>query len=174
MQQSLNYYRDELLRINTEAFPIGRKRVTPHEMSTDEVHELLAQKLQESGYSMRCMTKQEIATATSRYRWFGDELFEVYKDAPLKIFCHDDRRFLVQMLFPSVRPNKWTIKPSKESDFRRHSMTPEEKIKYDTPEPDRSWGQIWGYVESRPTSVPEETRDAIKLQLRNQFSYDII
>ncbi len=38
------------------------------------------------------------------------------------------------------------------------------------------WGQIWGYVESRPTSVPDETRNAIKLQFRNQFqiSYDMI
>lgn len=36
------------------------------------------------------------------------------------------------------------------------------------------WGQIWGYAQSRPTSVFDEVRDAIKLQFRNQSHYNII
>ena len=174
LKQPLGDYRDKLLGINTEVFPIGRKRVTPQEMSTHEVRELLAQKLRESRYTILNMTKKEIATATSRYRWFGDELFTVYQGFPLLMFYHDDSRFLVQMLYPPMRPNEWNLKPSRELHFRRRYMTCEEKIKYDTPAPDCSWSQIWGYVNSRPTSISEDTRDAIKLQLRNQFSYDII
>lgn len=174
LQPLLKCYRDELLRINTEAFPVGRRRVTHHKMRNHEVHALLAQKLRESGNTIINMTKQEIATATSRYRWFDNELFEVYKDSPLRIFYHDDGRFLMQMLFPSVPINDWHIRAPEKLNFRRFNMSCEEKIKYDTPEPDRSWGQIWGYMESRPTSVPNVTRDAIKLQFRNQFSYDII
>ena len=174
LQQPLNDHRDELLRINTDAFPVGRRRVTHHKMRNYEVHALLAQKVRESGNTIINMTKQEIATATSRYRWFGNELFEVYKDSPLRIFYHDDGRFLMQMLFPSVPINDWHIRAPEKLNFRRFNMSCEEKIKYDTPEPNCSWGQIWGYMESRPTSVPNTTQDAIKLQFRNQFSYDII
>lgn len=174
LQQSLNYYRDELLRINTEAFPVGRRRVTHHKMPNHEVHALLAQKLRESGHTIINMTKKDIAIATSRYRWFGDELFDVYKDAPLRIFYHDEGRFLMHMLFPSVSPTIWHIMTPEKLNFRRPTMTSEEKIKYDTPEPNCSWGQIWGYMESRPTAIPDKARDAIKLQFRNQFSYDMI
>ena len=174
LQQPLNDYRDELLRINTDAFPVGRRRVTHHKMRNHEVHALLAQKVREFGRTITNMTKQEIATATSRYRWFGDELLEVYKDNPMQIFYHNDGRFLTHMLFPSVSPNIWQIKPSEKLNFRKPTMSYYEKIKYDTAEPNCSWGQIWGYVESRPTSVPDAVRDAIKLQFRNQFSYDII
>ena len=174
MQQPLKYYRDELLRINTDAFPVGRRRVTHHKMKNHEVHAMLAQKLRESGHTMTHMTKQDIAIATSRYRWFGDELLEVYKDAPLRIFYHDEGRFLMHMLFPSISPSIWHIMAPEKLQFRRPIMTSEEKIKYDTPEPNRSWGQIWGYMESRPTAIPDKARDAIKLQFRNQFSYDMI
>ena len=174
MQQPLKYYRDELLRINTEAFPVGRRRVTHHKIPNHEVHALLAQKLRESGHTIINMTKKDIAIATSRYRWFGDELFDVYKDAPLRIFYHDEGRFLMHMLFPSVSPTIWHIMTPEKLNFRRPTMTSEEKIKYDTPEPNCSWGQIWGYMESRPTAIPDKARDAIKLQFRNQFSYDII
>ena len=174
MQQPLKYYRDELLRINTEAFPVGRRRVTHHKMPNHEVHALLAQKLRESGHTIINMTKKDIAIATSRYRWFGDELFDVYKDAPLRIFYHDEGRFLMHMLFPSVSPTIWHIMTPEKLNFRRPTMTSEEKIKYDTPEPNCSWGQIWGYMESRPTAIPDKARDAIKLQFRNQFSYDMI
>ena len=174
LKQPLKEYRDKLLGIDTEVFPIGRKRVTPHKIPTHEVHELLAQKLRESGYTIVDMTKKEIATATSRYRWFGDELFAAYRGSPTRIFHHDDSRFLIQMLYPTIPPYEWYLKSPYELNFRRHYMSCEEKIKYDTPEPDRSWSQIWGYVDSHPTSISEDTRDAIKLQLRNQFSYDII
>lgn len=174
LKPSLRYYRDELLQINTDVFPMGRRRVTHHKMRNHEVHELLAQKLGEFGRNIANMTKQEIATATSRYRWFGDELLEVYKDNPMQIFYQNDGRFLMHMLFPSVSPNIWQIKPSERLNFRKPTMSYNEKIKYDTAEPDCSWGQIWGYMESRPTSVPDAIRDIIKLQFRNQFSYDII
>lgn len=174
LKPSLRYYRDELLQINTDVFPVGRRRVTHHKMRNNEVHELLAQKLSEFGRNIANMTKQEIATATSRYRWFGDELLEVYKDNPMQIFYHNEGRFLMHMLFPSVSPNIWQIKPSKRLNFRKPTMSYYEKIKYDTAEPNCSWGQIWGYMESHPTSVPDDIRDIIKLQFRNQFSYDII
>ena len=174
LKQSLKYYRDELLRINTDAFPVGCRRVTHHKMRNYEVHELLAQKVRESGHTIINMTKQEIATATSRYRWFGEELFEVYKDAPLQIFYHNEGRFLMHMLFPSISPNIWRIRASEKLNFHKPTMTYNEKIKYDIPEPNCSWGQIWGYMESRPTSVPDAVRDAMKLQFRNQFSYDIV
>ena len=146
LKPSLKYYRDELLRIDTDAFPVGRRRVTQHKMQNYEVHELLAQKLSEFGRNIANMTKQEIATATSRYRWFGDELLEVYKDNPMQIFYHDEGRFLMHMLFPSVSPTIWHIMTPEKLNFHRPTMTSEEKIKYDTPNPTvhgGRFGDIW-------------------------------
>ena len=112
--------------------------------------------MHEVGYDIDNMTKKEVTTAISRYRWFGDDLLDIYEGRPISIFRHRETRFLVQMLYPSISPV--------ESRF----MAPS------TPEPNRPWGQIWGYVVSRPKSIDQDTQAALKLQLHNQFSYDMI
>ena len=58
--------------------------------------------------------------------------------------------------------------------FYKSYMTSVQKMRYGTPSDARPWGQIWGYAQSRPTSVFDEVRDAIKLQFRNQSHYNII
>lgn len=132
------------------------------------------QKLHEVGYDIDNMTKKEVATAISRYRWFGDDLLDIYEGRPISIFRHRETRFLVQMLYPSISPIESRFMAPSTLSFRRPTMTGDEKIKYDTPESNRPWGQIWGYVESRPKSIDQDTQDALKLQLHNQFSYDMI
>lgn len=176
LRDYLTQYRDQLLQIDTSNFPSGKRLVAHQKVPNHIVKELLSQKLQGVNSSINYMTKKEIETAISRYRWFGDELFHAYENDPLRIFTHSDTRFLAQILYPSTIPDKLLFDTSSKINFQRDFMTCDEKIKYDIPEPNRPWGQIWGYVESRPTSVPEDTREAIKLQFRNQFShsYDMI
>lgn len=174
LRDSLIGHRDKLLRIDVDSFPKGHRLIVRQKVPNHVVKELLNQKLREVGRYIEYMTKKEIATAISRYRWFGDDLFDIYKGHPISIFRHRDTRFLVQMLYPSISPSESQFMAPPTLSFRRPTMTGDEKIKYDTPEPNRPWGQIWGYVESHPTSVHNDTRTALKWQLHHQFSYDII
>lgn len=174
LRDSLIEHRDKLLRIDVNRFPNGRRLIVHQKVPNHVVTELLNRKLQEVGWNIGYMTKKEIATAISRYRWFGDDLFDIYDGHPSSIFRHRETRFLVQMLYPSISPSESRFTPSSALLFKRPTMTGDEKIKYDIPEPNRPWSQIWGYVESRPTSVHDDTRVALKWQLHTQFSYDII
>lgn len=167
-------HRDKLLRIDVNTFPSGRRLIVHQKVPNHVITELLNQKLHEVGWNIGYMTKKEIATAISRYRWFGDDLFTIYDGHPDNLFRHSDARFLVQMLYPSISPSESRFTPSSTLSFRRPTMTGDEKIKYDNPEPNRPWSQIWGYVESHPTSVHDDTRAMIKWQLHHQFSYDMI
>lgn len=176
LMRYLQEYRDQLLQIDTSTFPQNRRLITFQQMSNPLIEDLFTQKLRETGYYIENFTKQEIATGISRYRWFGDEVFKIYKNEIRVMFIHNDSRFLAQMMHPSLSPREFPLMAPSNMDFKRLTMTSDEMIQYVTPEANRPWGQIWGYVESRPTSVPDETRNAIKLQFRNQFqiSYDMI
>jgi len=176
LRRYLQEYRDQLLQIDTSTFPQNRRLITFQQMSNPLIENLFTQKLRETGYYIENFTKQEIATGISRYRWFGDEVFKIYKNEIRIMFIHNDSRFLAQMMHPSLSPCEFPLMAPSNMDFKRLTMTSDEMIQYVTPEANRPWGQIWGYVESRPTSVPDETRNAIKLQFRNQFqiSYDMI
>ena len=174
LQDILIKYRDKLLKIDVNMFPNGRRLITHQKVPNYVVKELLNQKLHEVGYDIDNMTKKEVTTAISRYRWFGDDLLDIYEGHPISIFRHRETRFLVQIFYPSISPVESRFMAPSTLSFRRPAMTGDEKIKYDTPEPNRPWGQIWGYVVSRPKSIDRDTQAALKLQLHNQFSYDMI
>lgn len=108
LRDSLIEHRDKLLRIDVNRFPNGRRLIVHQKVLNHVVTELLNRKLQEVGWNIGYMTKKEIATAISRYRWFGDDLFDIYDGHPISIFRHSDARFLVQMLYPSISPS-WSL-----------------------------------------------------------------
>ena len=120
------------------------------------------------------ITRSEMETTISRYRWFGDEVLDIYKSNPHLLCKHRDSRFLLQMLYPNEKLSDSAFQVPDDMTFYKSHMTVVQKIKYGTLSDDTPWSQIWGYVKSRPTSVVSEVRDAIKLQFRNQSYYNII
>lgn len=169
----LPIYRDKLLKIDESSIPKGSRLIPKHVKSQQEVKSLLEDCLSASGYRFR-MSKQDMEIAISRYRWFGDEVLDIYKSNPSLLFYHTDTRFLMQMLYPNEDVNRHSFPIPDGMDFYKPLMTVSQKMIYDTPVGDRPWGQLWGYAKSRPTSVSDDVRNAIKLQFRNQSYYDMI
>ena len=169
----LRTYRDELLKIDESIIPKGKRLITHHDKSYANVKSLLEDYLAASNSPIK-VTKRDMETAMSRYHWFGDEVLDIYKSNPYLLFEHNNARFLLQMLYPHENLVADIFPVPNGVTFYKSYMTSVQKIRYGTPSDDRPWGQIWGYAQSRPTSVFDEVRDAIKLQFRNQSHYNII
>lgn len=169
----LDKYRDELLKIDETTIPKGKRLVTNDNKPHAVVKSLLEDYLVMFG-SPANITRSEMETAISRYRWFGDEVLDIYRQNPRLLCKHKDSRFLLQMLYPNEKLSDSTFQVPDDMTFYKSHMTVVQKIKYGTLSDDTPWSQIWGYVKSRPTSVVSEVRDAIKLQFRNQSYYNII
>ncbi len=169
----LDKYRDELLKIDESVIPKGKRLFTNDDKPYAAVKSLIEDYLVTSGRSAN-ITKSEIETAISRYRWFGDEVLDIYRQNPRLLCKHNDSRFLLQMLYPHENLIADVFPVPDNVTFHNSHMSTVQKIKYGTLSDDTPWSQIWGYVKSRPTSVISDVRDAIKLQFRNQSYYNII
>lgn len=169
----LDKYRDELLKIDESVIPKGSRLITHHNESYAEVKSILEDYLTVFDCPIK-VTKSDIETAMSRYRWFGDKVLDIYRLNPRFLYEHNDARFLLQMLYPHENLIEDVFPVPNSMTFHKSYMTVVQKIKYGTPLDDAPWSQIWGYVKSRPTSVISDVRDAIKLQFRNQSYYNII
>lgn len=169
----LRTYRDELLKIDESRIPKGKRLITHRNKPYAVVKSLIEDYLVTFGSPIK-ITKSEMETAMSRYRWFGDEVLDIYRSHPRLLFTHSDSRFLLQMLYPHENLIANIFPVPDDMIFCKSFMSTVQKIKYGTPSDNIPWSQIWGYVKSRPTSVVSEVRDAIKLQFRNQSYYNII
>lgn len=169
----LDKYRDEVLKIDESVIPKGKRLFTNDDKPYAAVKSLIEDYLVTSGRSAN-ITKSEIETAISRYRWFGDEVLDIYRQNPRLLCKHNDSRFLLQMLYPHENLIADVFPVPDNVTFHNSHMSTVQKIKYGTLSDDTPWSQIWGYVKSRPTSVISDVRDAIKLQFRNQSYYNII
>lgn len=169
----LRTYRDELLKIDESLIPKGSRLITHHNESYAEVKSLLEGYLTVFDCPIK-VTKSEMETAMSRYRWFGDKALDIYRLNPHFLCEHNDARFLLQMLYPNEKLSDSTFQVPDDMTFYKSHMTVVQKIKYGTLSDDVPWSQIWGYIKSRPTSVITDVRNAIKLQFRNQSYYNII
>ena len=68
----LRTYRDELLKIDESIIPKGKRLITHHDKSYANVKSLLEDYLAASNSPIK-VTKRDMETAMSRYRWFGNE-----------------------------------------------------------------------------------------------------
>lgn len=166
-------YRDELLQIDESSIPKGRRLIPNTSKSEQKIKSILFDYLG-SVNSTIMITDAELKNAISRYRWFGDEVLDIYRSNPLLLFRHFDAEFLAHILYPHEKLDKLVVSAPGIIKSDNHYKTAIQKIKYDMAPVGCSWSQIWGYVKSRPVSADGDIRDAIKLQFRNQSRYDII
>lgn len=169
----LRTYRDELLKIDESIIPKGKRLITHHNKSYAVVKSLLEDYLTTISSPIK-ITKRDMETAMSRYRWFGDEVLDIYKSNPRLLCEHNDARFLLQILYPDENLIADVFQVPDGVTFYDSYMSTVKQIKYGTPADNRPWSQIWGYVKSRPTSISGDVRNAIKLQFRNQSYYNVI
>lgn len=166
-------HRDELLQIDESKMPKGRRLIPSTSKSEHKVKAILFDYL-DSVNPTTSVTDAELKNAISRYRWFGDEVLDIYRSNPHLLFHHYDAQFLARVIYPNEKFDKMGFSASGITYSHNDYLTAIQKIKYDIAPSGRPWGQIWGYVKSRPVSTYGDIRDAIKLQFRNQSRYDII
>lgn len=118
----LRTYRDELLKIDETTIPKGKRLVTNDNKPHAVVKSLLEDYLVMFG-SPANITRSEMETAISRYRWFGDEVLDIYKSNPHLLCKHRDSRFLLQMLYPNEKLSDSAFQVPDDMTFYKSHMT---------------------------------------------------